>query len=103
MTISEPKFRVNQYALYEGEVVTITRIVGYRPGAESGWYYEISGKVSDYRPIEVGEKSIDGDVDSAYSRMKRRVLQIEEKLEDMLRKYEVYLNKCENFLESKEE
>lgn len=101
MTISEPKFHAGQYVFYDGDVHRINKVLGFQlsnqsMGTKEGWYYEImSGD-------KVRESCLSGDVNTEYDRMQRRVLKMEEQLEDMLKRYQDYLHKIDNLIKSKE-
>ena len=104
MTISEPKFNVGQYVFYDGDVRMIYNLVGYLPKTdleESGWYYEITDS-SGYKRVRVRENLLTGDINTEYDRMQRKVLKMEQQLNDMLKRYQNYLSKVDELIRSKE-
>ena len=103
MTISDPKFHAGQYVFYDGEVRGIIKLLGYQlsnDSEKSGWYYEITGGSRGYETV--CESYLSGDINTEYDRMQRRVLKMEQKLEDMLCRYKQYLDKVDNLIKSKE-
>lgn len=106
MTITKPKFHVGQYVFYGGDVRMINKILGYQlktDSQEAGWYYEITGaEYNNFKGTTVMEDLLTGDINTEYDRMQRKVLKMEEQLNDMLKRYQNYLSKVDNLIRSKE-
>ena len=103
MTITDPKFHGGQYVFYDGDVRRINKLLGYQltdDPKKSGWYYEITGGSRGYETVN--ESSLSGDINTEYDRMQRRVEKMEQQLEDMLKRYQNYLDKVDNLIKSKE-
>lgn len=94
------KFRADQYAFYNGEVVTIIGCAGYKLDeyGRGQWYYKISGKPTDFRTEIVPSSSLTDSVNTEYERLQKQVGKMVENLERMLKDYYEYLERIDRLI-----